>query len=47
MLRGTNFSFTPKDFDVAIERLNPGLSFDGVHTEQTINVKTLLPQFIM
>ena len=34
MLRGTNFSFTPKDLDVPMDRLNPGLGFDGVHTEQ-------------
>ena len=47
MLRGTNFSFTPKDLDVAIERLNAGLGFDGVHTEKNQKCKALLPQFIM
>ena len=39
MLRGTIFSFTLKDLDVAIDRLNPGLGFDGVHTEQIKNAK--------
>ena len=32
MLRGTNFSFSLKVLDVAIDRLNPGTSFDSVHT---------------
>ena len=32
MLRETIFSFSLKDLDAAIERLNPGTVFDGVHT---------------
>ena len=32
MLRGTNFSFPPRDLDVAIDRLNPDTDFDSVHT---------------
>ena len=39
MLRGSSFSFTPKDLDDAIDRLNQGLGFDGVHTEQIKNAK--------
>ena len=39
MLRGTYFSFTPKDLDVALDRLNPGTGFDGVHTDQIKNAK--------
>ena len=32
MLCGTNFSFFPKGFGVAIDRLNPGTGFDSLHT---------------
>ena len=39
MLRGTNFSFTPKDLEVAIDRLNPGTGFDGMNTDQIKNAK--------
>ena len=31
-LRGTNFSFSLKDLDVAIDRLNPGTGFESLHT---------------
>ena len=32
VLRRTNFYFSRKDLDVAIERLSPGTGFDNVHT---------------
>ena len=32
MLYGTNFYFSLKDLDVAIDRLNTGTGFDRVHT---------------
>ena len=38
MLRGTNFFFL-KDLDDVIDRLNPGTSFDSVHTSQIKNSK--------
>ena len=34
-----NFYNTLLDLHVAIERLNSGLGFDGVHTEQIKNAK--------
>ena len=39
MLWGTNFSFSPRDLDVAIDRLNPGTGFDSVHTSDIKNSK--------
>ena len=32
MIRGTTFSFSPTDLDVAIDRLDPGTGFESVHT---------------
>ena len=39
MLRGTDFSFSPKDLDVAIDRLNFSAGFDRVHTSHIKNSK--------
>ena len=39
MLHGTKFYFSPKDLDVANDRLNPGRGFDGVHTYRIKNAK--------
>ena len=46
MLRGTNFSFSPKDLDVAVDRFNPGTGFDGVHTYHIKNAKRCYSKFI-
>ena len=43
MFRRTSFSFSLKDIDFAIERLNSGTGFGNVHQK----IKVLLPQFIM
>ena len=39
MLRGTTFSFSPRDLDVANDKLNPGTGFDSVHTSHVKNSK--------
>ena len=39
ILRGTNFSFSPRDLDVGIDRLNPSTGLDSVHTSHIKNSK--------
>ena len=46
MLLSTNFSFSMKDFDVAIEGLNPGTGVNNVQTSHIKNSKRICPKLI-